>query len=359
MKQQFYRLTNLKKYDAEYNILLGERSNGKSYAVKEEVIKQAWNDADKKFILLRRWDLEVKPSLIETYFKDAPLSVITDGKCDGVVVWQGKIFLTKYNEENNKNEKIKIIGYTMALSMEQHYTSGVYTDVKNIVFEEFISRDYYLPAEPLKLMQFVSTVARRNRIKVYMIGNTISRLCPYFSEWQLLGIPKQKQGTIDIYTYTTPEIDENGNEIKITIAVEYCKNSGHNSAMFFGNSTKMITGGQWQSKEVPHLPEPLYHYTLMYHMVIKIMNFKFFCRLLSDKTGNVFWYIEPKTTDIPDVERVITDDIFYIMSHTYATNFTPLSESEKKALDLIKNNKIYFSDNLTGADFSACIKTLL
>ena len=34
MKQKFYRLTNIEKKNAQYNILLGERSNGKSYAVK-------------------------------------------------------------------------------------------------------------------------------------------------------------------------------------------------------------------------------------------------------------------------------------------------------------------------------------
>ena len=70
MKQKFYRLTNIEKKNAQYNILLGERSNGKSYAVKEKCLIEAWNDPDKKFILLRRWDLEIKPNLSEAYFKD-------------------------------------------------------------------------------------------------------------------------------------------------------------------------------------------------------------------------------------------------------------------------------------------------
>ena len=34
MKQKYYNIENLLKQKAEYNILLGERSNGKSYAVK-------------------------------------------------------------------------------------------------------------------------------------------------------------------------------------------------------------------------------------------------------------------------------------------------------------------------------------
>ena len=359
MKQKFYRLTNIKKLDANYNILLGERSNGKSYAAKEECIKQAWADPDRRFILLRRWDLEIKPNLSESYFKDAPIETITGDECDGVSVYMGKIFLTKHDPDTNKDKKIKCIGYTRALSMEQHYTSGVYNDVQNVIFEEFISRDFYLPQEPLKLMQFISTVARRKKINVYMIGNTISRLCPYFTEWNLTGIPKQKQGTIDIYTYNTSEVTEQGDQVSVTIAIEFCENSGHNSNMFFGTGTKMITGGQWQTREVPHLSESIYKYSELYHLVIKIMNFKFFCRLLSDDNGAVFWYIEPKTSDIPDGERVITDDDFYIVNHPYASKFLPLSATEKTALDLMRQGKVCYSDNLTGADFDNCIKRVL
>ena len=69
-KQKFYNLKKLLAVDAEYNILLGERSNGKSYAVKEHCVTQAYLNDDKKFILLRRWQLEIKGNLIESYFAD-------------------------------------------------------------------------------------------------------------------------------------------------------------------------------------------------------------------------------------------------------------------------------------------------
>lgn len=358
MKQKFYRLTNIEKKNAQYNILLGERSNGKSYAVKEKCLSDAWNDQDKKFILLRRWDLEIKPNLSEAYFKDAPISVITKNECDGVSVYNHKIFLTRFDEKTNKNVKIKHVGYTMALTMEQHYTSGVYTDVKNVIFEEFISRDYYLPQEPQKLMQLISTVARRETIKVYMIGNTISRLCPYFTAWNLRNIPKQKQGSIDTYSYKTDQINNDGTPVIILIAVEFCENSGHNSTMFFGSASKMITGGAWQTEELPTLEEPLYKYSEIYHLFIKVMNFTFFCHLLLDDNGGAVWYVEPKTTPIHNNERVITDDIFYIVKHPYATKFEPLSMVESEALQLMRSGKICYSDNLTGSDFRSCIKTL-
>ena len=43
-KQKYYNLSNLLKTESQYKMLLGERSNGKSYAVKEFVL----NDAYKK-----------------------------------------------------------------------------------------------------------------------------------------------------------------------------------------------------------------------------------------------------------------------------------------------------------------------
>ena len=38
MKQKYYSIDKIKKLDCEYNILLGERSNGKSYAVKQNAL---------------------------------------------------------------------------------------------------------------------------------------------------------------------------------------------------------------------------------------------------------------------------------------------------------------------------------
>lgn len=88
------------------------------------------------------------------------------------------------------------------------------------------------------LTDLVSTIARRDSVRVFMIGNTINRLCPYFTEWELSHVKEQAQGTIDIYTHSTNQIDEEGQPIEIVIAVEYCANSGKNSQMFFGKNRK-------------------------------------------------------------------------------------------------------------------------
>ena len=43
MKKKYYRLDSILKTNAEYLMLLGMRSNGKSYAVKEFLLEKAFN----------------------------------------------------------------------------------------------------------------------------------------------------------------------------------------------------------------------------------------------------------------------------------------------------------------------------
>lgn len=358
VKQKFYSCKKLKSLDCHYNMILGERSNGKSYSVKTESIIEAVENPNKKFIYLRRWDLDLKQSLVESYFSDVPIDIITKGESNCITVWQKKIYTAKIDADTGKLTRQKCIGYARALTMAEHYKSGSYPDVENIIYEEFIASQTYIQKEPLELQQFVSTVARRRKIKVWLIGNTISRLCPYFSEWELINIPFQKQGTIEIYEHRTDQFDENGNQIIIKIGVEIAENSGNNSKMFFGSSSKMITSGVWQSEEKPHLPKSKEAYYVMYKIVVKYLNNKFYCELLKDKnTGAVVWYVQPKTTDIQKNTRIITDILDF---NPYSTiGFVPLNKPETIAFSFFKRKNIAYSDNLTGTDFENCYKNLL
>ena len=81
-----------------------------------------------------------------------------------------------------------------------------------------------------------------------MVGNSISRVCPYIKEWGLEEIfRKQKQGEIAV-----KEIQNDENNVKI--AIEFCQASG-GKTMAIGNASKMIDKGAWQSFPQPHLPK--------------------------------------------------------------------------------------------------------
>lgn len=355
-KQKYYSLENIKKTNAPYRLLVGEKANGKSYSVKYESISRAWKDTQHKFILLRRFDLEIKQNALNQYFSDPPsekIIEITNGECDGVCAWQGRIYTTKFNEKTRKADKIRHVGYYMALTGEQHYASGAYPDVDTLIFEEFVSRGAYLPNEPKKLQYLISTIARHRAITVYMIGNTITRVCPYFNEWQLVNIPRQKQGTIEIYHQHT----DGG---IIDIAVELCADIGYKNKMFFGTSAKSIVSGEWEVDTYPTLLGNIDRdYDILYTIVITAKNFTFMAQLLTARdTGLYFWYVQPKTTPRHKDTRLITD--IATITDIYTTcGFRPLAAAERDIFPLFfRPDGVVFSDNLTGTDFNACLQYL-
>lgn len=350
MKQKYYRLDRIKKIDAEYNILLGERSNGKSYAVKENALIESWNDGE-LFIYLRRWQLETKANIVESYFTDAPVTAITSGKCNCISVYRNECFFANM-DESGAITRVKKCGRVMYLSGAEHYKSMSFPNFSNIIFEEFLTNGGYLYNETKLLFDVVSTVARRRSIKVWLIGNTISRLCPYFSEWDLRNIPKQQQGTIEVYEHHTDQMDDNGQPIIIKIAVEFCENSGNNSKMFFGNSQKMITSGAWETHPQPHLPKKYGEYKKLYSILLEHNNFAYIIDVLKDE--HLLLYVYPFTYKGKRPRRVISEK--FTSDPLITPHLTELCKGDTIINELIARGKICYSDNLTGSEFLSILK---
>ena len=356
-KQQYYRLSKILKNDAHYYMLLGERSNGKSYAVKEKCVTDAYKDDNKKFILLRRWGVDIKRDLIESYFQDCPVSTITNGEYTVIVYYMRKLYLANI-DENGTIEKGKVMGYCRDLTGEEHYKSGSYLDVTNVIYEEFVSRSGYINREVQKLQSFISTVARKRKINVFLIGNTISRVCPYFTEWELINVKKMKQGQIDLYEKNTGQKDEEtGENVIVKIAVELCESSGTNSAMFFGNSSNMTIGGAWESEEHAHLTYPIEMYNTRFSFVLEYDSNRFLCRFLQHKTKKHYiWYIEEKTTEIQKNTRIVSNHVYE--NDLATTWFYSKNDYEKTVFNLLLQDKVAFCNNLTGSEFKQCLKDM-
>ena len=278
-----YNIDKLDKLGANINWILGERSNGKSYQVKHKkgilpwledsvnyhasykdktkVFEDIIKSKTRRFILLRRLKEEIKTSLIIQYFKDIDVLTLTDGKYNYIDVYRQKVYLSNYNYENNKMTHGEMIGYIVALSTEQNYAGGSYLDVTDIIFEEIISRGVYLANEPAKLMNFFCTVDRkRGTTRLWLAGNTISRVCPYFEEWGINKLIREmKQGEIKTTWIPTGEIDDEGKPIEILLAVEYCKSTG-SSSFVIGRHSDMLNTGSWQTDPQPHLPKSYKEY---------------------------------------------------------------------------------------------------
>ena len=85
-----------------------------------------------------------------------------------------------------------------------------------------------------------------------MVGNTISRVCPYLNDWNLLHtIRNMKQGDIKVVK-TGHKIIVNGKEIDSSIAIEFCSEVTGNK-IAFGQASSMIDKGNWQVDKQPKL----------------------------------------------------------------------------------------------------------
>lgn len=329
----------------DWLIILGERSNGKSYSSKNLVISECVNTGC-EFIYLRRYDLDCKDSLCVNYFGDVPVESITDGAYSCIDVFRKGIFLANVNQETGKIERGKRIGTCHALSGAEHYKSLAFPDVKYVIFEEIVSQDgRYLYNEPNKLQQYISTIYRNHKGKVIMIGNTISRICPYYREWNLK-VARQKQGSVEKYVFH----NDNGDDTRLSVYLTDSMNV--NSGMFFGLSANNITKGAYEVEEQPHLPKSIIKYKILYTMVIEYNEFKFLCQLLQDKedANNVTWYVQPKTSEIQDGTRVVSNKFNVSPLYTQSVR-QPLNNNERQVLDMLINGRVCFSDNLTGTEF--------
>lgn len=359
----FYTLDFILSTNADYYTIIGKRSNGKTFAVKQYCLEDFVENGN-KFVYLRREKIDIGPNDIEAYFLDENFSIekITKGKYTRITAWGGMIYAV--HEVDGKIDRKDICGRAVSLASAKHFKSQYFPRFENIIFEEWLTDDGYLPNEPNRLMHFVSTVARLKKIKVFLIGNTIDPDCIYFREWQLIHVPQQEQGTIDIYEVEVVNengkviLDENGNPITVNIAVEMCDNTTTQGKMVFGEVSKSINGGKWESRAHPHLPDDYDNYNVHYEMtfVNNLLSYKIvLITHKTDKASAPMLYCYP--TKRINTKRVITKDFStnrYVSQYLY-----PICAGDKIVIDLIKKKRIVYSDNLTGTQLSNLLPQLI
>ena len=201
-------------------------------------------------------------------------------------------------------------------------------------------------------MNLYATVDRkRGTTKLWLVGNSISRVCPYIYEWGLHEIiSKQKQGTIE-----TKEIESSGDDT-VKLAVEFCESTGVSSHTI-GWSKEMMSDGSWQSSPQPHLPKSKKEYNILYRIGFMYQNFKFLGEFLQDKeTKDVCWFIYPTEKDFNNKLVRFTDVIqpsIYYQRNIY--DITIKNENLQKLLNTFREDKIFYATDLVGTDFKQVI----
>lgn len=350
-KQVYYSTTAIDKKKADYNIIFGERSNGKTYALLKKAITNYFKDGS-QMAYVRRWKEDITGRRATTLFQgiDANKEVekISNGLFSGVHYYAGKWYFCNYDDNGktiyNEND---VFAYAFALSNVEHDKSTSFPKVKTIIFDEFLTNRLYLPDEFVIFMNVVSTIVRRREdVKIYMLGNTVNKFCPYFVEMGLNHITQMTQGTIDVYRY--------GEKSQLTVAVEYCSSTaeqnGNSNKYFAFNNPKleMITGGAWELNIYPHLPVKYKPKDILLTFFIEFNDLTFQCEVIQ-VTETPFIYIHDKTTPIKNPENHYIYSLDYNHEINYNRNvFRPVTKTQKKITWFFQNDRVFYQDNSVG-----------
>lgn len=345
----YYTIDRIMQYKTTFNILLGQRSNGKSYSVKKECVKEAFLGLG-DLIYLRRWKLELKQDDVTDYFRDCPVEEITGGEYNHIESYRGRIYLANLNDAGEVTRG-RCIGRTADLAGAAHLKSVIQRgQYKNIIFEEFCTDAGYIGGgkEPNKLMQFVATVfGVQYTGRVWLIGNTVSRYNPYFYCWSLKTVQKMRPGDIDIYRYK----DDDG---EVSIAVEFCSSLNVSNNMFLGDAKANITTGVWETTSQPQVPDDFGKFKVIYKMAIEYQDFRFVLKVIRNKAKEMLLLCvnDPEEKAVRTVSDKIGGDVMT------TTKMIALTKGDKLVLNLIRRGKMVYANNLVGTDFQSILKNV-
>lgn len=348
----YVNLERIKREHAHYNWLIGERSNGKTFACLKDIIYN-YAKTGEQGALIRRWKEDFRGKRGQVMFaglvskgiiKDA-----TSGEYTDVVYYSGQWYFAKKDEKLDKYIKApEPFCYGFALSEMEHDKSTSYDKITTVVFDEAISRQGYLVDEFVIFCNVLSTIVRaRNNVTVYMLGNTVNKYCPYFKEMGLISVDKMQPGDVEVYKY--------GNS-PLKVAVQFTDSlskKGKASDVYFAfNNPKlqMITGqGQvWELEIYPHCPRKYFKNDVMFTYFIDFNNELLQCDIVTVK-DETFTFVHRKTGKIKYPE----DDLVFTLADSPRLNIRkyinqPFDRLGKKIYYFYQIYKVFYQDNDVG-----------
>ena len=345
---QYYSLDEILKKKAVYNMIFGERSNGKTYAVLEYALRR-YVTGKGSLGIIRRWDEDFKAkrgaSLFAGHVQNGLIKQITKGKWEDVYYYSYRWYLCKKDDKGKIIKDDKPFAYAFSLSTMEHDKSTSFPDITTVLFDEFLTRDTYMVDEFVVFTNVLSTIIRqRDNVKIFMCGNTVNQYSPYFAEMGLTHVRKMQPGDIEVYTY---------GDSKLKVAVEYTEPSKvqkkSNFYFAFDNpKLNMIKSGQWEFANYPHCPTSIKPHDIVFIFFILFEEDILQCECVV-KDSMQFIYIHRKTTELKDTEY----DLIYCQDYNPRFNFRrnilkPTHNVEKRIANIFRENKVFYQDNQIG-----------
>ncbi len=349
VKTEYYSLDRIKKRKCQYNLIFGKRSNGKTYAVLYEGLKN-YVKSGKQMAYIRRYREDFIGKRGQTLFaslvSNNVVADLTNDKWSMIVYQSSQWFLAKKDAKDRIVKDSTPFCYGFSLGQMEHDKSTSYPDITTVVFDEFISRIGYIPNEFVMFMNVLSTIIRqRDDVTIYMLGNTVNKYCPYFQDMGLGHIENMEPGSIDVYSY--------GNS-KLKVAVERTINhniEGRKSDVYFAfdnPNLEMITGGAWELDLHPHLMREYSSDNIIFKFFVLFNNQIIQCEVI-ELEDCCFIYCHRKTTPIknPDDDLIFSEE--YDPRPNHIRNITRSSNKIcGKIGEFFRNDRVYYQDNDVG-----------
>ena len=340
--------------DAHYYMVIGERSNGKTYSILEYVLERYVRFGE-EFVYIRRFDEDIKykrgSQIFDNLINNKVIEKMTHGEWNDVYYYANKWYLRKTDRDNPKETVIseKPFGYALSLSSEEHDKSLAYPNVKNIFFEEFLSRRNYLPDEFILFTSVLSTVIRlRDDVKIFMAGNTINKYAPYFAEMGLTNVKTMKAGTTEVYTY-----GDSGLKVAVEFSDMPSKDKPSNVYFAFNNpKLSMIRGDGsiWEIDIYPHLTKEMKYKPkdIMYKYFVVWDNDILQCDIVR-LDDCAFTFVHAKTTPIKEDNENVVYSTEHNPKPNYKRKITKASNKiEENIIWFYKNEKVFYQSNEIG-----------
>lgn len=354
----YYNSDQIDELDAVYNLIYGPRSNGKTFEYCRKSI-DAYLGEDLPSAYVRRLDEMIKPSNIQDLFNPHLdyIQEMTNGEYNSVVYRSRCFYLARYEDGVKVKQDKNPFCRTYAINTAETTKGQDSGAIKYIIFDEFITRQFYLSNEFILFQNLISSLCRsRDNIKIIMIANSVSKYCPYFREMGLTRVKDQKQGTIDLYKMGKSETK---------IAVEYCSESAVAAKVsqyycFENPELEMITSGAWEIALYRHIPKGVGDVPpeLTFYVIFDDITLR--CGLYIFKDSPLIT-VSRRYKEIKDPENCIiyADDLDDPPDpnplHQTNLAMTP-TRAHELILRLIKQHKTFFDTNEDGETFGSWLK---
>lgn len=374
MKEKHYTLDNIKKRNASINMIIGEKSNGKTYACKLEILKQYFA-GNGKGAYIRRTDEDFKRGRADRIFADmvknkdgiSEVEKLSKGQYNFIKFSVNGWYLgNKYVTIDKKGEYVEKIDYqsepfcyAFSINNAEHTNGQSFLEITTIFFDEFTTKKTYLSEEFEQYNILLSNIIRnRDNVTIYMCGNTVDKHCLYFREMGLYNVLKMKQGDIDVYDFGT----ENGG--KLIVAVEYCDTSikapkKSDKYFAFDNPTlKMIKKGEWDLNIYPHLKGRFDDSGIYYTFLLKFNEIYLKCHIYNYNDDIVLFFTPCKNPIITNDTLIFrNDDLIRKNDRRFLKN-----GGNGKIYRIIANcinyDKVFFATNECGDIFRKYMQTV-